>query len=217
MSAPQWASRIEAKDMDPEAMAGRMARYPDAVDFLLEGMAAKKARMKYGCEKVLRALARRRPELVYPHFDDCIRFLSCDNAFLRWGMIQTLSHLAVADSKGMFRKSFRKYFGLIGGPEMVAAVNVIGGAPRIARALPELRERIVREVLKVEKAAYRMHGKPSPECLRVACGQALEALAEMRPLVQDTRQVDAFLGRQLSNPRPAVRRKARRIVKEFSI
>jgi hypothetical protein len=217
MNASQWTARIEAKGMDPEAMAGKLAKYPEAAAFLLEGMATKKARMKYGCDKVLRELSRKRPELVYPHFDECLRFLSCDNAFLRWGMIQTLPHMAAVDSKGKFRRIFRKYYAPVGGTEMVAAVSAIGGSPRIARALPELRERIVREILKVEKARFEMHGKPSPECVRVACGQALEVLEDLYPLLEDRRNVDAFIRRQTRSTRPAVRKKALRLVKDLGL
>jgi len=217
MDTVQWTSRIEAKGMDPEALAGKMAGDPGAVALLLDGMGAKGARMKYGCGKVLRALAQGRPELVYPRFDDCVRFLSCDNAFLRWDMIRTLSYLAAVDRGSQFRRIFKRYFGLIGGPEMVAAANVLEGAPRIAEALPELREGIVREILKVEKARYRMHGAPSPECGRVACGHALEALGAMYPTLEDTRKVDAFIRRQTENPRQAVGRKARRLARELGL
>lgn len=217
MNKAIWTDRIEAKGMDPGRMAQDLAKVPEAVAFLLAGMGARKARIKYGCEKVLRALAEAEPELVYPHFDDCVRFLDCDNSFIRWGMIRTLSHLAAADSEGRFERIFRKYYAPIAGSEMVAAVNVIGGSPRIARALPGLRDRIVKEILKVEKTAFLMHGKPSPECGRVACGQALAAFEELYPDLEDRGRVDAFIRRQASNPRPAAGKTALRLIKVFRL
>jgi hypothetical protein len=44
-----------------------------------------------------------------------------------------------------------RYFAPISGPVMVTAANIIGGAVKIARAKPALTERIVSEILKVEK------------------------------------------------------------------
>jgi hypothetical protein len=212
-----WTSRIEAKGMDPEAMAADLAGDPQAVEFLLQGMDAKKARIKYGCDKVLRAFAAAKPDLAYPHFDRIAGFLDSGNSFLRWGAIQTLSYLAAADTEGRFIRIFRKYYAPIQGTEMVAAASVIGGSPRIARALPELRGRIVREILKVEKTNFLMHGRPSPECGLVACGHALEALEEMYPDIADRKKTDAFIRRQVDCPRPAVRRKALRLVKQLGL
>ena len=92
---------------------------------------------------------------------------------------------------------------------MVTAANIIGGAAKIARAKPVLTERIVSEILKVEKARYLMHGELSPECNNVVCGRAVEALAEIYDQIRDKKRVRDFIQRQLESFRPAVQKKAK--------
>jgi hypothetical protein len=92
---------------------------------------------------------------------------------------------------------------------MITAANIIGAAVKIAKAKPELTERIVGEILKVEKARYLMHGQLSPECNNVVCARAVEALAEIYDQIGDKKRVWEFMQRQLKNSRPAVRKKAK--------
>jgi hypothetical protein len=171
--------------------------------------------VKYGCEKVLRFLSGTDPKLVYPFFDAFVGLLDCDNNFLRWGGIITVSHLAAADSKGKFEKIFPKYYSFIKGPVMVSAANVIAGSPRIAAAKPDLTERIVKEILKVERAEYQMHGKPSTECGNIARGHAAVALGAMYPRVENKGPVMAFIKRQRENPRANVRKDVEKLLKEL--
>jgi hypothetical protein len=209
MIADEIIASLSQKGTDREAIAAEVLKNPETIPVLLEGLGAKTANIKYGSEKVLRLVSEIRPALIYPHFHRFVELLEGENKFLEWGGITTIANLAAVDSERRIDKILDRYFAPIAGPVMVTAANIIGGAAKIARAKPALTERIVSEILKVEKARYLMHGKRSPECSNVVCGHAVEALAQIYDQIGDKKRVRDFIERQLDNSRPAVRKKAK--------
>jgi hypothetical protein len=97
------------------------------------------------------------------------------------------------------------------GREMIGAANAIVAAANIALAKPHLADRIVKEILKVERASYQR-----PECRNVAIGHAIKSFDRCFRHVGNKRPVLAFVKRQLENPRPATRRKAERFLKRWA-
>ena len=94
---------------------------------------------------------------------------------------------------------------------MIGAANAIVAAANIALAKPHLADRIVKEILKVERASYR-----TPECHNVALGHAIKSFDRLFHHVKNRRPVLAFVTRQLDNPRPATRKKAERFLKRWA-
>jgi len=94
---------------------------------------------------------------------------------------------------------------------MISAANVIGGAARIALARPGLADRVAAEVLKVERASYA-----TAECRNVAIGHAVSAFGEFFHVLRRQRApVLEFVRRQLTNSRPATRKKAERFLRKI--
>lgn len=131
-------------------------------------------------------------------------------------MIRTFANLSAADTDNHVVGVFRKFFAPLAGPDMVTAVTIIGGGAIMARAKPQMTNRIAKEILKVETAAYEMHGAPSPECRAVACGQAIDALDALYEGISRKKPVIEFVRRQLRSTRPAVRRKAEAFLSKHS-
>lgn len=215
MTSPKVIARLQAKGADPLRIARAVARTPADIPALVEGLGARKAAIKFGCEKVLRSLSELNPRLVYPYFDTFVRLLDCDNNFLKWGAIVTLSHLAAVDSQRRFERIFAKYYAPITGPVMVTAAQIIASSPRIAAAKPELTQRIVKEILKVQRAAYELHGKRSPECRNVVFGHALVVLGALYPWVEKKQPVLAFIAKGRECSRPSVRETAEKLFAEI--
>jgi len=205
----QIMETLDQKGADRKAIAAEVLKNPETIPVLVKGLGSKKANIKYGSEKVLRLVSEKRPALIYPHFHRFVELLDGENQFLKWGGIMTIANLAAVDSEQWIDKIFDRYFAGIAGPVMITAANIIGGAARIARAKPALTERIVTEILKVEKARYLMQGKLSPECNNVVCSHAVEALAEIYDQIGDKKRVRDFIERQLESSRPAARKKAK--------
>ena len=97
-----------------------------------------------------------------------------------------------------------------------ATIREMGSSARIALAKPELTERITREILKVEKAKYKRHGKLSPECRNVAIGHAIDSFDKFFEQIENKAAVIAFVKRQLSNTRKPVAKKAERFIRKHA-
>jgi len=182
-----------------------------SIDTLLEGLRSPSAGVKYGSAKSLRLLSEQSPDRLYPHFELFFGLFEGDNTILRWGSTRILGNLAAVDREGKLDAAFDRFFTPVLGREMIGAANVIAAAAQIALAKPQFADRISAEILKVERASYR-----TPECRNVAIGHALQSLDRFFPHVTQPGPVIEFVQRQLTNPRPATRRKAERFLKRWT-
>lgn len=203
------------KGEDITKVVDRIIDKPKEIDELIEALKVEKRAVKFSYEKVLRLVSERRPELIYPYFDEFVSLLDCDNSFLKWGAIMTVANLTAVDRENKFEAVFRKYYAPIKGPVMVTAANIIGSSDKIALAKPELTQRITREILKVEKANYENKGIPSPECRNVAIGQAIDSYDQFFDQIDEKAKVIAFVKRQLKNTRKPVVKKAERFLRKY--
>ena len=184
---------------------------PEQIDTLFEGLASRTPRLRYGAAKALKMVSEQSPDLLYPRWDPLVSLLENDNAFLRWGSTQILGNLAVVDREDRFEPVLDRFLAPISGQEMIGAANAIAAAASIVLAKPHLADRIVKEILKVERAAYH-----TPECRNVAIGHAIKSFDKFLDHVSKRRPVLAFVKRQLDNPRPATRKKAEKFLKRWA-
>ena len=180
---------------------------PDRLDELTMGLEAEQSRFKYGCAKALRMLSEAHPDLLYPRFDFFLRQLDHQNKILQWEAARVLSQLARVDTERKLEAAFAKYFSPIPGPVMITAAHVIKGGARIARAKPDLADRIASEILKVAQARYQ-----TPECRNVAVGHAIAALGNFFDLLNHPEPVLRFVRKQTRNSHPATRKKAQQFL-----
>jgi hypothetical protein len=216
MAKVDLLEQLGQKGADIPAFVERVIKKPKEIAELIEALKVEKRAVKYNYEKVLRLASERRPELLYPYFEVFVDLLDSDNSFLKWGAILTIGNLAAVDDLKKFEAIFKKYYSPISGPAMITAANIIGSSTKIALAKPELTERITREILKVEKAKYQRHGKPSPECRNVAIGHAIDSFEEFFEQIDDKKAVIAFVKKQLKNTRKQVAKKAERFIRKHA-
>ncbi len=217
MAADSIAEKLASKGANIPEVAEQIIKEPGCIPELAEGLKAPRGTARYAYDKVLRFVSEQKPELIYAHFDVFVEMLDHDNSFLKWGAILTLANLAAVDTEGGFEKIFAKYYAPITGSVMVTAANIIGGSARIAKARPELTQRITREILKVEKAAYERHGLPSPECRNIAIGQAIDSFDQFFDQIDDKDAVVKFVKRQLKNTRKPVVKKAEKFLRKHKL
>jgi hypothetical protein len=181
-----------------------MAKRPQS---LLAALSSDVARVKYPAIKALRGMSERSPGRLYPHFDFFAGLLGGENNILRWNAMLILGNLASVDADRKLNAILDDYLTPITGPQLIDANNTVSGATAIALARPDLTERIVACVLKVERGHYA-----TPECRNVAIGHALECLARLLPAIADTRPIQRFAQRQVKNSRPATAKNAQRLL-----
>ncbi|UCF15267.1 MAG: hypothetical protein JSW59_17820 [Phycisphaerales bacterium] len=199
--------QIADKETDKHTIAERVIDEPGLLSELYKALGAKEARIKYGSAKILRIVSDTRPELLYPRFDFFADLLDSDNKIMQWQAIYVIANLARVDCRNKFEKIFDKYFAPISGPVMITAANVINAGAKIARARPELTDRITAEILKVGHAKYQ-----TPECRNIALGHAIRSFDQFFDQIQHKRPVVRLIKRQLKNARSATRKKAEKFL-----
>lgn len=204
------------KSFDVEKVVSYAIKNPKCIEQLIEGVTLPKGSIRFSYEKVLRFISEERPDLIYPYFDVFQKLSVCDNSFLKWGAILTISNLAAVDSKKKFDKFFDEYYAPIKGSVMVTASSIIGGSVKIAQAKPYLAQKITKEILKVEKAKYVHHGELSPECRNVAIGQAIDTFDQIFDEIVDKETIIKFVKKQLKNSRQKVAKKAEKFLKKHT-
>lgn len=215
MDTQELIAQIRGK-RNLEKLTDQLTEHPEHIETLVNMLETEKSSLKFGCEKILRLISERKPELIYPYFDSFARVMQGENKILTWGAIMTISNLAVVDSEKKIEGIFRKYFAPVAGPVMITAGNIIGNSWKIAQAKPELTDRIITEILKVEHAKYENKGKVSLECKNIVCGTAIDAFERLIHQSAIKTRMIHFVKKQLRNSRPSVRKKAERFMKLFS-
>ena len=176
----------------------------------VETMAQASGTARFGAGKALIATAQEDPSRVYPHFEAVAALLGCENKIVRWGAMRILASLARADQPGKLDGLLDAYLAFIRGSNMISAANAIVGSATIALARPHLLDRIVGAILEVRQATYE-----TPECRNVAIGHALDALRRLWAQVRARPDVAAFVRDHVSNTRPAVARKTRKLTADL--
>lgn len=212
MDESSLLQRISKKSSDPVKIAEQVMQTPELIAGVIEGLSAEKAAIKYRCEKIIRIIGERRPELLYPQFDFFAAMLDHENSILKWGAIMSIANLARADRNNKFESIFDKYFSPIPGPVMITAANTIGSSARIALAKPDLADRISTEILKVQGATYK-----TTECRNVAIGHAIDAFDQFFEYVRDKDRIIRFVRKQLKNTRAPVRKRAEKFLKKRNL
>jgi hypothetical protein len=212
MTEASIRTRLQKKGADLKTIAGTVVLQPALLSVLFKGLASENPRTRYGSMKVLRTISEKDPAILASRLGRFIGLLDSDNTILRWGAIQIVANLAAVDSRKRIEKIFDKYFAPIRGPVMVTAGTIIGGAPKIALAYPELADRIAQEILRAERATYQ-----TPECRNIALGHAITALDQFFDSLQGKQRVIAMVTRQLHNPRNATRKKAERFLQNRAL
>jgi len=213
--------------LDKEILIERLKAKPDLNHFIVEAIenkailnslfeivltATETSSIKYTCTKIIRSVSEQKPELVYPYFEDIVKWLHHKNSFIKWDGILTLSNLSAVDYKDKFRAIYEDYFALIQDPQMITAANVVGNAWKIVLAKPDLETIITRRLLEVPKIIYMNKGKPSPECNSIVCGQVLDCFEKYFDYSENQAAMINFAKGQLSSRRKAVAKKAEKFL-----
>ena len=194
---------IAGKQITADAAASAVIENPGMLPVIFNGLSSKKPGIRYGCSRILNRVSETRPEMVYPRFDLFANLLAGENNIFKWDTIFTIANLAARDPENKFEAVFDLYFSPIPGPVLITAVNTIKTAAGIALARPDLTQRIVQELLKVEKATYQ-----TEECRNVALGEAIETFSRLFEQLEDKQPVLAFVTKQVSNTRVSTGKKA---------
>ncbi|SHJ64549.1 hypothetical protein [Parasporobacterium paucivorans] len=173
-----------------------------------------KGSVKFYCEKVIRLVSEKEPELVYPYYDEIAAFLDSSNSFIKWGGIVILSNLATVDDADNFRAVSKKYFSMLHSDSMITANNVAGNAYKFVVKNPAYEKLITTEMFKIPGNTYLYKGEASPECRNIMLGSAIEYFDKVFEISENKEKMLAFAECQTDNTRKKVAKTAREFLKK---
>lgn len=187
---------------------------PDIIPKLIGIVKTEKGSVKFYCEKAIRFISEKKPELIYPYYDDIVSFIESSNSFIKWGGIITLSNLAAADDEGRFKAVSKKYFGLLHSDAMVTAANVAGSAHKFVEKDPGYEKLITNEMLKVPEDVYLYKGEPSPECSKIMMGNIIDYFDKVYDISKRKKEMIEIAESQVGCSRKKVAKKAMDFLKK---
>jgi hypothetical protein len=199
---------------DIESFVEEVIGNPELIPKLLHIIKTEKGSVKFYCEKAVRFVSERRPELVYPYFDEVAAFLDSENSFIKWGGIVTLSNLIAADDEGRFKRLSKKYFSLLHSDVMVTAANVAGNAYKFVEKDPGYEKIITKEMLKVPGDTYLYKGEESPECKRIMMGDIIDYFDKVYEITKNKKEMIEIAESQVDCSRKKVAKTARDFLKK---
>jgi hypothetical protein len=183
---------------DPEKLSGLMrAVGPERVAQPIREQSA----------AALKSLAARRPETLLPHWTELEGLLESDNAFSRMIAVHVLALLMPADGGGRTAACLERLFDHLGDMVSVAG-HVLQVAPEIARARPELRDRVTARILELERLA-------KPDRLGLLRSYAIEALDGYLEPAERTLEVVGFVSAGLTEDSPKTRQLAAEVLRRW--
>jgi hypothetical protein len=198
--APDLIDLAKKAEGDPELLLGA-----------LDALGSVSPRTRVAASKLLCVLSERSPEVLYAQFEVLTRVLRQETGILKRNAMLALANLAAVDHEAKLDAILDEYLAPISGPNLVEAACALRGAAVIARAKPQLTDRIAKSIVAVEKAEYA-----SRDSHNVAIGKAIGALADFLPFLHDGHGVRLFVRRQVNNPRRVTRNRARRLLKMWA-
>lgn len=198
------------KERDLVKVANLAIGSTELINHLIEGISHGSKRIKYGCSNTLVIISEKNPGLLYPHFDVFEKLLGSGDKFIKWAAINIIANLTKTDTHNKFDIIFESYFSEITGPVMITAANIIKGAAIIAKAKPDLTERITNVLLRIKDAEYQ-----TDECRNIVFGHTITAFDKFFKQVEKKEDVISFIKSLTDNPRKPTKNKAEKFIKKW--
>ncbi len=178
----------------------------------LEDLFSKDPKVKYGYAKELLAVAKEKPEELYPNLDFFVKLLGSENKILKWTAIDIVGALAKIDNAKIIDKLMGKLFGLLNAGNLITANHAIAALADIALIKPEHQAKITNELLRVEHYNY-----DTDECRNIAAGKVILAISTYFDQLENKEELIEFVRRQTKNSRNATRKKAEQFLRKYKL
>jgi hypothetical protein len=200
---------LEKKEQNVEKIANKIIKNNELLDNVFETSLSKKASIKYKSFKVLTYLSEKQPNLLYPSWDFFVKLLDNKNTFLRSIGARIIANLTTIDEDNKFEKIFNKYYSLLNDKSMINSANVVTYSSIIARAKPQLQNKITDKLISIDKTH---HGY---ECKNIIKGKAIQTFEEYFNEFEDKKRIISFVRNERNNSRTATSKKAEKFLKKW--
>jgi hypothetical protein len=180
---------------------------------LVEGISSSKARIRYGCAKVLIGLSEVCPTRLYPFMDSFIDLLDSKHRILVWNTLAVIANLVEVDKDKKFDSAFDKYYSLVNNEYMVTVASVVGHSSKIALAKPYLIDKITNELLRVDGISLTPH--LTEECKRVIVEKTIKSFDLFFEKVKQKKRVISFVEMYAGSSRKTLRATAESFLRKW--
>ncbi len=210
MNKEELLELLIPKERDLKTIAKQSSEDENIIKHLIEGLNSSNTRIKYGSLNTLDIISQKFPENLYEYFNSIEKLLDNDKRVFKLGGIKILCNLSTVDCENHIERIFKKLFAFISYPEMTPASNLIKGSATIIKSKPEMTEKIIDEILEIEKNSYE-----TPECKNILIGQAIETFYKVFYLTKKQDRIRGFVEKNLNHNRLATRKKAEKFIKRY--
>jgi hypothetical protein len=165
---------------------------------------------KYGFAKELTTTAAKHPQTIYPHLPALLPLLDGDNQILKWTVIDIIGRLAAVDAEGIVRHQVPQLLRFLQLGELIGCNHAIFALGLIAQAMPDARESILRELLRVADVQFE-----SEECQAIAIGKVVDVLQKFESEVLQSPQAQQFVLMACASKRNATAKRAMKLQKRL--
>lgn len=194
--------------MDEHALCEKAIADPAVLDELLNDLlpANKDKDRRYKSFTALLLVSERQPELLYGRWDFLAALLKSGNTNAKYNSLFLLANLAPVDDRSLFTGIFDDYFALLNDEKTSVAAHIAGNAGKIAKARPELRERITHRLMEIGGESFDHKNQA------LIAGYAIESLAEYFGEAQDKALILEFVRSWLRCESPKTQKIARKFL-----
>jgi hypothetical protein len=201
---------MSKQETDAENIVERVMQNPELLTELLDGIASTKAKERFESAKILKTISERNPRALYSNWDFFVKLLENKNRIVKWIAIDIIANLTAVDSQNLFDSLFKNFYSCLYEGNLITAAHVVDNSGKIALSKPELRDKITKELLNVEKIPV-----PTKECRNILIGKTIEAFQVYYDKIKDKNKVVSFAKRQLHNPRNSTKSKAEKFLRRL--
>jgi hypothetical protein len=201
---------LNTKDVDIESLAREALEDPHVRSELLRGLSDKQERVGYNCVRALLLLGEEQPQLLYPHWDLFVELLRSENTYFKLRGANLIATCVAADTEHRFEGLLDEYYGILDGSGVIAASYIARNSGKIARAKPDLENRINDRLLAIDQTHHPLEHK---ELIK---GFVIEAFGQYFEESQHQTDILEFVTAQLESKSPKTRKTAKAFLKKWA-
>ena len=204
-------AEIDKMEDFPGNIAEHAIDNPQLISVILNRASLEIEMVKLDSLNLLLIISRKDPKILYPNMDFFVELLDSNNDLIMRYVIEIITNLSTVDPENKINGIFDKLYSLLFDGSMVTAAHIIDNSWKIVKDKPDLRKKVIDQLLKVEKVPR------DEKHQNIILGKVILSFDKYFDEIENKEEVILFVKRQLNNPRNATRVKAERFLRKYSI
>lgn len=205
------------KKLDADDYITMVTKSEDGIPLLLGLIESDKSSIKFLCEKIIRRLSEKQPEILYPHFERMSKLINSQNSFIKYGFILTLPNMIKVGHDRKWNTFIEQYISLLDTDNIVVFGNAVTSMWKVLDKCPEYESIIVPKLLDVDGHLFLHKNDVSPECVNVAKGYILDFFDKTYSRSNYKKEMLCFAENNIDNTRNQVRIKAEAFMQKYNM